>query len=54
LNCGAGNVDDENILCGIEPKDYVDLIKSFLNFFVSLFFYGFLRGLKRVYNPNLN
>ncbi len=31
LNCGVGNVDDENILCGIKPKDYVDLIKSFLN-----------------------
>ena len=31
LNCGAGNVDDKNILCGIEPKDYVEWIKPFLN-----------------------
>lgn len=30
LNCGAGNVDDKNILCGIEPKEYVDLLKPFL------------------------
>ncbi|NJD22831.1 MAG: homocysteine S-methyltransferase family protein [Melioribacter sp.] len=30
LNCGAGNVDDKNISCGIEPKEYVDLLKPFL------------------------
>ncbi len=30
LNCGAGNVEDKNISCGIEPKDYIELIKPFL------------------------
>jgi len=30
LNCGAGNVEDKNISCGIEPKKYVDLLKLFL------------------------
>ncbi len=30
LNCGAGNVEDKNISCGIEPKEYVDLLKPFL------------------------
>ena len=30
LNCGAGSVDDANIICGIEPKEYVDLIKPVL------------------------
>ena len=31
LNCGAGSVEYKNISCGIEPKDYVELIKPFLN-----------------------
>ena len=30
LNCGAGSVEDKNILCGIEPKDYIEMIKPFL------------------------
>ena len=30
LNCGAGNVDDKDISCGIEPKDYVEVIRPFL------------------------
>ena len=30
MNCGAGNVEDKNISCGIEPKEYVDLLKPFL------------------------
>jgi len=31
LNCGAGNVEDKNILCGIEPKDYIEVIKPYLD-----------------------
>ena len=31
LNCGAGNVKDKNISCGIEPKDYIEVIKPFLD-----------------------
>lgn len=27
LNCGAGSIEDKNILCGIEPKDYIEVIK---------------------------
>ncbi|MCX6173696.1 MAG: homocysteine S-methyltransferase family protein [Ignavibacteriales bacterium] len=31
LNCGAGSVEDKNISCGIEPKDYIKVIKPFLD-----------------------
>ncbi|MEK6552829.1 MAG: homocysteine S-methyltransferase family protein [Bacteroidota bacterium] len=30
LNCGAGSFEDKNISCGIEPKDYIEMIKPFL------------------------
>ena len=31
LNCGNGNVTDEQLTCGITPEEYIDSIKSLLD-----------------------
>ncbi|MEG8947368.1 homocysteine S-methyltransferase family protein [Rosettibacter firmus] len=31
FNCGAGNYNDENIVCGISPENYVNIVKSLLD-----------------------
>ncbi len=30
FNCGAGNINDEHILCGINPQEYLNEIKNIL------------------------
>lgn len=30
LNCGSGEVTDQNITCGIRPKDYSEFVKKYL------------------------
>lgn len=32
FNCGAGEVSDKNIKCGIDPKDYLEEIKPLLEY----------------------
>ncbi|RPI68730.1 MAG: hypothetical protein EHM47_14160, partial [Ignavibacteriales bacterium] len=31
LNCGTGKYNNNNIQCGVSPKDYLTLVKKSLN-----------------------
>lgn len=32
FNCGAGNISDHNIYCGINPNEYTEIIRQYLNY----------------------